>query len=110
MADKHTQGKVHIRSTFAQHPVLYIDGPEESIAKTTPLVYGNGTREANAERIAALWNAADGMPTEEAVKYIEHGPKWDKMIEDIIDTINDEMLDSHNVHMKISGILAGLED
>ena len=24
-------------------------------------------------RVVALWNGADGMPTEEAVRYLEHG-------------------------------------
>jgi hypothetical protein len=28
---------------------------------------------ANAEKAEALWNAADGMTTEEAVRYLEYG-------------------------------------
>ena len=31
------------------------------------------TTDYNARRIEAFWNAADGMTTEEAVRYIKHG-------------------------------------
>jgi hypothetical protein len=37
----------------------------------------------NAIRIASLWNAADGMTTEEAVRYLEHGPEMRSVSEGI---------------------------
>jgi hypothetical protein len=35
----------------------------------------SGFSKYDADRIASLWNAADGMTTEEAVRYLEHGPE-----------------------------------
>ena len=37
-------------------------------------IYGSD-KEANAERIHILWNAADNKPTAEAVRFIEEGPE-----------------------------------
>jgi hypothetical protein len=71
---KHTQGKVQQNGQNGIHM-----GPT-----CIALTYGNDpNRKDNAEHIAALWNAADGMTTEEAVKYIEHGREMERFISDV---------------------------
>ena len=35
---------------------------------------------ANANHIEALWNAADGMTTEQAVAYLEHGAEMERFL------------------------------
>ena len=71
---KHTQGKVQVSSS-----TMLVNEDRMLIANTFSM-QGLGDiqpdileSQANANRIAAIWNAANGMPTEEAVKYIEHG-------------------------------------
>ncbi len=74
---EHTKGEVKIKETTeASEKITYIGtSPENSlgcfdiIAKIYPSAIG-GTQEANANRIAALWNAANGMSTEEAVSLL----------------------------------------
>jgi hypothetical protein len=64
--------------------------------------------EANQHRIVALWNAADGMTTEEAVRYLEHGPE---MVE-IIRRLHDKQTGAvdHNIMLDAIKILTTMED
>ena len=85
---KHTQGKMK-QGGHADASMSYI-----SIDSKVVLMFSNslhlgderlGSDEvteilANVERVIALWNAANGMPTEEAVKYIEHGREMVKIL------------------------------
>jgi hypothetical protein len=59
---------------------------------------------ANAEHIEALWNAADGMTTEEAVKYLEHGRQMVQMLVDYKESSN-----SVYITDKVNNLLAKLE-
>jgi hypothetical protein len=37
-------------------------------------------RSDNSKRIIALWNAADGMTNEDAVRYLEHGKEMNRLL------------------------------
>lgn len=67
---KHTQEKIEIDNGYKLAWLLTNDRWEE-----------------NRERISALWNAADGMTTEEAVRYLEHGREIEAMLWDIYDDL-----------------------
>jgi hypothetical protein len=44
------------------------------------IAYGlGGVAEANARRIVALWNACEGIPTEELEKAAALAPPWDRL-------------------------------
>lgn len=68
---KHTQGKQ------GQRAHSYPSGTgciEIAVGhKTIIRIWDHPEAEANAERVFDFWNATDGMTTEEAVRYLEHG-------------------------------------
>jgi hypothetical protein len=51
-------------------------------------ILGDSNWEGNMNRIYALWNAANGMTTEEAVRYIEHGREMVQLMEAIAGFMN----------------------
>jgi hypothetical protein len=81
----HTKGKVYVG---AQNDCLYIIDRQPALnndypnhdANVSPIAKIYDNNQELADRIASLWNAADGMPTEEAVKYIEHGREMEEFI------------------------------
>jgi len=71
--DKHTKGEVGLfkfSGLFDSEIITRVD-----------------ERTANKKRGAALWNAADGMTTEEAVRYLTHGPEMVEFIKFMVDRI-----------------------
>ena len=71
----HTKGKVRAEG-------MNILLEKEGYTLTNCSSMDNEERKANTQRIASLWNAADGMTTEEAVKYITHGREMVGMIKE----------------------------
>jgi hypothetical protein len=77
---KHSEGKVSISSS-----ALVVSEDLKIIANCLSIMEGLSILdmeiiEANAERIASLWNAAEGMSNEEALKYIKHGKEMEEVI------------------------------
>jgi hypothetical protein len=66
----------------------------------------------DAERITALWNAADGMSNEEAVRYLTHAKEmveWLRNAETLIGAIEKETGTRYGTRDIIVGILKRLE-
>jgi hypothetical protein len=70
---KHSEGKVTVDDLLIKsgYNVIADCGTEEVSDKTY----------ANAERLAALWNAAEGIPTEMAVRYLHAAADAPKLLD-----------------------------
>ena len=72
MADNHTQGKYEADLTTSESgPIIGIDG----VVMIQMIHEHTGKRKTRllTDRVRNMLNAADGMPTEQVVKFIEHG-------------------------------------
>jgi hypothetical protein len=80
---KHTSGEiaVHRKTSHSNILVGELNGMPFEVASTQ-----RGTRydDPNAERITALWNAANGMTTEQAVKYLKYGEDAKELLADLL--------------------------
>ena len=76
----HTKGKVAPIDCYAvgQSIGLYADANHETIAWVQE---SNSDADANAARLVALWNAADGLTNDEAVKRLGRGPSNAERVE-----------------------------
>jgi hypothetical protein len=75
---KHTQGEVDGRKNVSSIDIWEIPGPN-CIARIFDLP-DSTIRDGNATRFVTLWNAANGMTTEEAVRYLKHGREMESFI------------------------------
>jgi hypothetical protein len=69
---KHTEGKIKRKDTTFINKNGHI-----MFSGWSSQTMSCEEHDANMDRGEALWNAADGMTTEEAVRYLEHGPKME---------------------------------
>jgi hypothetical protein len=78
---KHAQGRIAMH-TGTDGAVLYnADGTIADIP--IDLIEWEG----NAIHMKAIWNAAEGMTTEQAVRYLEHGAEMVKTMETLMNTL-----------------------
>jgi hypothetical protein len=85
---KHTEGEWKIRKT-KQVPLIYKAGTQE---------FQNWIDEAytNELREEALWNAADGMTTEEAERYLRYGREMEVIAREVISLISPYSIKKNN--------------
>jgi hypothetical protein len=79
---------------------------QEALSKVcTALAFTRKEARANADRIASLWNAADDMTTDDAVRYLEHGREMVELLGRAIKTTNAKYLreDIENLLAKLEG-------
>lgn len=78
---KHTQGKV--KKDGDLNVVLVKEGYSLTGCSAMP----HEERKANADRAHDIWNAANGMTDEEAVRYLEHGAEMENQIGVLLDNL-----------------------
>lgn len=77
---KHTEGKLEIKPGIGLSRVLFFrDSKGVNIGGVVDIDYNDELKDANAQRIVALWNAAP-EDTKEAVRYLEHGAEVVKVL------------------------------
>ena len=70
---KHTKGEMITRSLSNEIVGIFEpDNPKKNKGWAIAECQGPD-KHANAERMVSLWNAADGLTTEQAVAYLKHG-------------------------------------
>jgi hypothetical protein len=82
---KHTQGKIQTGYYGGiKDGVVAVVRDEQTKRKLFSIFLDTFTgldeAHANAERLELVWNAADGMTTEQAVRYIEHGAEMERLL------------------------------
>jgi hypothetical protein len=107
---KHTEGKVKIDTTYDKDNGVFTTeiASKEAPSYTPFWIHGitKGESIANAERIAALWNASEGMSNEDAVKALENYEEVKILLNllSISDMIHPSLkLDVHRVLVKLEG-------
>ena len=65
-------------------------------------------RLANKERTKLIWNASNGMTTEEAVRYLEHGKEMESVLRDTLQILFRDTA-CPDAHGKIWQLLATME-
>jgi hypothetical protein len=75
---EHTKGKV--TTDVLSHRVQIFGEVNSNPYCVAEVQRGTRYDIPNADRIASLWNAANGMTTEEAVRYLEHGREMVKLL------------------------------
>jgi hypothetical protein len=103
---KHTEGIVYL-DIDETYVMMAVDFKQAVIADCEKSkIIPREEQIANAKRIHVLWNAADGMSNEEAVKALENYEEMKEILQDIRDDG-----DSSLYHSLIVGeLLAKLED
>ena len=88
----HTQGKVEPVHGAVMIRSLNPSSDVDILVKCGEEMHSPETF-ANRDRIAALWNAADGMTTEEAVRLLENGREMKRLLGLHCDTCQDSWMD-----------------
>lgn len=71
----HTKGEIEVHAEEDGLHFLMQKDPPEGFTGIAIACY---LTKEDAEHIAALWNAANGMTTKQVVKYIEHGREMER--------------------------------
>jgi hypothetical protein len=65
-------------------------------------------RAENAKRFRALWNTSNDMTTEEAVRYLEHGPEMECVLREVLQILFRDTA-CPDAHSKIWQLLGKME-
>ncbi|MCK5021318.1 MAG: hypothetical protein KAS32_30180 [Candidatus Peribacteraceae bacterium] len=114
----HTQGEVKVTKTTDRcwltavvkpldgftRKYIQLLGMKPDFSCATEKALSKEEREANIERIAVLWNAADGKSNEDAVKFLMHGGDILELNNKLI-TQNEDHEKNHELMMELIKIL-----